>query len=448
MDRALKAVKSGPPRKRGMEGYSGLWQDMHNRYTHTPVVTGIADGVMDRIADAIGTFPAGFTPHPNLVKTLTTRRDNIRNRKSVDWGTGEALAFGSLVLEGTPVRLSGQDSRRGTFTHRHAAVMDFETGKAHVPLANLDPKQAPFDAYDSSLSEMAVMAFEFGYSMDDPSSLVMWEAQFGDFTNGAQVVVDQFVASCESKWNRSSGLVLLLPHAYEGQGPEHSSARLERFLQMCAEDNIQVAYPTTPSQMFHLMRRQVKRSFRKPLVVMTPKSLLRLPAAVSPVGEFGGQTSFREVIDDDKANPDLVTRVLVCSGKVYYDLAAKQAKLGTQAVAVVRLEQLYPWPEEQLKAVLGRYRRARDWVWVQEESQNMGGWLFAEPRLRTKGFPFVYVGRDESASPATGSHHVHEVEQKELVDAAFGGEVPHLVVVGRGSVNGKNGTHADSKTKV
>jgi 2-oxoglutarate dehydrogenase E1 component len=403
--------------------------------------------VLDRIADAIGTFPDGFTPHPNLVKTLTTRRDNIRSRKAVDWGTGEALAFGSLVLEGTPVRLSGQDSRRGTFTHRHAAVVDFETGKVHVPLANLDPAQAPFEAYDSSLSEMAVMGFEFGYSMDDPSSLVMWEAQFGDFANGAQVVIDQFVTSCESKWNRSSGLVLLLPHAYEGQGPEHSSARLERFLQTCAEDNIQVAYPTTPAQMFHLLRRQVRRAFRKPLVVMTPKSLLRLPAASSPVSEFTAG-SFREVIDDAAANPDLVTRVLVCSGKVYYDLLAKREKLGTQAVAVVRLEQLYPWPDEQLRAVLGRYRRTRDWVWVQEESQNMGAWHFVEPRLRAKGYPFEYVGRDESASPATGSHHVHEVEQHELVDAAFGGDVPHLVVVGRSAVNGKNGHPKQETSKV
>ena len=233
--------------------------------------------MLDRIADALGTFPDGFTVHPNLLKILQGRRDNIRNRKGVDWGTGEALAFGSLVLEGTPVRLSGQDSRRGTFTHRHAVVVDFNTGAEYFPLANLDPKQAPFDVYDSSLSEAAVLGFEFGYSLDDPGSLVMWEAQFGDFANGAQVIIDQFLTSGESKWNRSSGLVLLLPHAYEGQGPEHSSARLERFLQMCAEDNIQVAYPTTPAQYFHLLRRQVKRNFRKPLVVMTPKSLLRSP---------------------------------------------------------------------------------------------------------------------------------------------------------------------------
>ena len=435
LDRALQAVKAGPPRKRGMEGFGGRWHGLANRYTHDPVDTGVSLDVLDRIATAIGTFPEGFTPHANLVKTLQTRHDNVKARKPVDWGTGEALAFGTLVLEGTAVRISGQDSRRGTFTHRHAVVIDFHTGKPHYPLAHLDPHQAAFDVYDSSLSEVAVLGFEYGYSLDDPGSLVVWEAQFGDFANGAQVVIDQFIYSGESKWNRASGLVLLLPHAYEGQGPEHSSARLERFLQMCAEDNVQVAYPTTPAQLFHLLRRQVKRTFRKPLVVMSPKSLLRLPAAVSPVEDFTAGR-FLEVIDDPTVNPEAVTRVLVCSGKVYYDLAAKREKLGTKAVALIRLEQFYPWPEEQLKAVLGRYRRAREWVWVQEESQNMGGWGFVEPRVRAMGFPVEYVGRDASASPATGSHHVHEVEQRELVEAAFGPHVPHFVVVGR---NGHNG---------
>ena len=283
----------------------------------------------------------------------------------------------------------------------HDRTVPIHNGADHYPLQHLDPKQAPFDVHDSALSEAAVMGFEFGYSLDSPESLVVWEAQFGDFANGAQVIIDQFLTSCESKWNRSSGLVLLLPHAYEGQGPEHSSARLERFLQMCAEDNIQVAYPTTPAQYFHLLRRQVKRNFRKPLVAMTPKSLLRLPAAVSPVSEFGGGTSFREVLDDAKAPADLVARVLICSGKVYYDLAKQREESGTQAVAILRLEQLYPWPEAQLAAALGRYRRAREFVWVQEESQNMGGWAFVEPRFRAMGLPIQYVGRDASASPAT-----------------------------------------------
>ncbi|MFO0797735.1 MAG: 2-oxoglutarate dehydrogenase E1 component [Gemmataceae bacterium] len=441
LDQALKAVKSGPPRKRGMEGFSGRWKGLTKAYTHDAVPTGVPPATLDRIADAVGSFPDGFTPHEKLRPILEKRRDNVKGRKPVDWGTAESLAFGSLVLEGTPVRLSGQDSRRGTFTHRHAVVIDANTGSPHYPLANLDPKQAPFEVFDSSLSEMAVMGFEFGYAMDDPGSLVMWEAQFGDFANGAQVVIDQFLTSCESKWNRSNGLVLLLPHGYEGQGPEHSSARLERFLLMCAEDNIQVAYPTTPAQIFHLLRRQVKRSFRKPLVVMTPKSLLRLPAAVSPTEDFtaGG---FREVIDDTLPDPAVVTRVVVCSGKVYYDLMVQREKLGTKAVAVVRLEQFYPWPEEQLHVVLSRYRRATEWVWAQEESQNMGGWFFVEPRVRAMGFPFEYVGRDASASPATGSHHAHEVEQRELVEAAFGGAVPHLVALSKPAANGKNGSHA------
>jgi 2-oxoglutarate dehydrogenase E1 component len=442
LDTALQAVKDGPPRKRGMEGFSGVWKGLTKEYRHDPVETGVRPEVLDRIADAIGSFPEGFTPHEKLRPILERRRDNVKGRRPVDWGTAESLAYGSLVLEGTPVRISGQDSRRGTFTHRHAVVIDFHTGQPHFPLASLAPGQAPFEVYDSSLSEMAVMGFEFGYALDDPASLVVWEAQFGDFANGAQVVIDQFVFSCESKWNRSNGLVLLLPHAYEGQGPEHSSARLERYLQMCAEDNVQVCYPTTPAQMFHLLRRQVRRNFRKPLVVMTPKSLLRLPAATSPVGEFTAG-HFREVIDDPAADPNLVTRVLVCSGKVYYDLAAKKEKLGTKAVALVRLEQFYPWPEAQLRAVFNRYRRTREWVWVQEESQNMGGWAFAEPRLRAMNFPFEYVGRDASASPATGSHHAHEVEQHELVEAAFGPDVPHLVALSKSAVNARhqaNGT--------
>ncbi|AMV22940.1 Multifunctional 2-oxoglutarate metabolism enzyme [Gemmata sp. SH-PL17] len=441
-------VKKGQTKKRGMEGFSGRWKDFTNRYSHEPIATGLSDAVLDRIGTALGTFPEGFTVHPNLLKTLQTRGENIKKRGSVDWGTGEALAFGSLVLEGTPVRLSGQDSRRGTFTQRHSVVVDYETGAEHYPLANLDPKQAPFDVIDSSLSEAAVMGFDFGYSLDAPESLVLWEAQFGDFANGAQVIIDQFITSCESKWNRSSGIVLLLPHAYEGQGPEHSSARLERFLQMCAEDNIQVAYPTTPSQYFHLLRRQMKRKFRKPLVVMTPKSLLRLPAAVSPVSEFVTGQHFREVLDD-KSNPDQVTRVLVCSGKVYYDLAKKREELGTQAVAILRIEQLYPWPEQQLSAALGRYRRAREFVWVQEEPQNMGGWTFVEPRLRAMNFPFEYVGRDAGASPATGSHHVHEREQKLLVDGAFaptpsGPIGPGWIGWNAVESNGTHGAHTDA----
>jgi 2-oxoglutarate dehydrogenase E1 component len=306
-------------------------------------------------------------------------------------------------------------------------LVDYQTGERFVPLNALDPAQAEFCAYDSLLSEAAVLGFDYGYSLDEPHMLILWEAQFGDFANGAQVIIDQFIVSAESKWGRASGLVMLLPHGYEGQGAEHSSARLERFLSLCAEENIQVVYPTTPAQYFHVLRRQVRRNFRKPLIVMTPKSLLRHRAAVSPVEEFVSGR-FQEVIPDT-ADAERVPRVVVCSGKVYYDLAAKREAGGkTREVALVRLEQFYPWPADALKAVLSRYRSARQWVWAQEESQNMGGWTFVAPRLRELlGIQFEYVGRDASASPATGSHAVHEREQAELVEAAIGGEVPHLV---------------------
>jgi 2-oxoglutarate dehydrogenase E1 component len=427
LDDALYDVREGPPQPKKMPGFAARWEGLTNQYSHAPADTRIPEAVADRIADALAAVPEGFHWHPTIRRLAEKRRDDIRSRKSLDWGAGEALAFGSLVLEGHPVRLSGQDSRRGTFAHRHSWYFDQETGHGYCPLAHLDPGQAPFAVYDSALSELAVLGFEYGYSLEDPQALVLWEAQFGDFANGAQVVIDQFVTSGESKWNRASGLVLLLPHGYEGQGPEHSSARLERFLQACAEDNIQVCNFTTPAQLFHALRRQVKRNFRKPLVVMTPKSLLRLPAAASPVAEFT-DGRFHEVLDDPALQGvENVRRVLLCSGKVYYDLSARRAELQRSDVALVRLEQFYPWPEEQLKTVLARYRRAAEWVWAQEESQNMGGWSFVEPRLRAMGFPVEFVGRDPSASPAAGSHTVHKHEQAELVDAALTRPAPHLV---------------------
>jgi 2-oxoglutarate dehydrogenase E1 component len=306
-------------------------------------------------------------------------------------------------------------------------VYDARTGEPYSPLDGLDPHQAPFRVYDSLLSEAAVLGFEFGYALDAPHTLVLWEAQFGDFGNGAQVIIDQFVSSSESKWQRDSGVVLLLPHGYEGQGPEHSSARLERYLQLCAEDNIQVCYPSTPAQYFHLLRRQMKRDFRKPLVVMTPKSLLRLKAACSPLDEFVSGR-FREVLDDADADPARTRRVVLCSGKVYYDLLERRAEAKAHDIALVRVEQFYPFPEEPLKRILARYRKAREWVWAQEESQNMGGWFFMEPRLRSLDCDLKYVGRDASASPATGSLQVHRREQKELVEAAITGTaLPHLV---------------------
>ena len=304
LDQALEDVKTGPPRKKGMKGFvGGGWTGLRKSYSHTPVETGVPRDVLEQIGDQIASVPDGFTIHPKLKDILGNRRDAIRADKPLDWGTGEALAFGSLLLDGHPVRLSGQDCRRGTFSHRHAVVYDYETGEPYCPLDRFVPRAASCDVFDSTLSEAAVLGFEYGYSLDDPATLVLWEAQFGDFANGAQVIIDQFLASGESKWNRASGLVMLLPHGYEGQGPEHSSARVERFLQLCAEDNMQVCNFTTPASLFHALRRQVKRNFRKPLIVMTPKSLLRHPQAVSPVGDFT-KGSFREVLPRPGRGPD------------------------------------------------------------------------------------------------------------------------------------------------
>lgn len=432
MDTALAAVRgavqAGQARKKGMEGFGGRWQGFMRKYSHEPVETGVPRETLHHIAQVMTQPPEGFIIHPKLKTFLENRRKSVveGDASTIDWGTAEMLAFGTLLLEGTPIRLSGQDARRGTFSQRHAVFVDTQTNAYYYPLQHLGPQQAGFEVYDSPLSEAAVMGFEFGYSMDDPHSLVLWEAQFGDFANGAQVVIDQFLASSESKWNRVSGLVLLLPHGYEGQGPEHSSARLERFLQLAAEENIQVVYPSTAAQHFHLLRRQVKRPFRKPLIVMTPKSMLRNKAAFASIGDLT-TGHFREVIDDPTADPDQVIRVVLCSGKVYHDLTAERARRATQAVAIIRLEQFYPWPEQQLLEALSRYRRAREWVWCQEESHNNGGWFFIEPRLNKMSFPIQYVGRDPSASPATGSHHIHALEQRELVQAAFEPPLPFYV---------------------
>ena len=317
----------------------------------------------------------------------------------IDWAFAESLAFGSLVHEGIHVRLSGQDSRRGTFSQRHAVLVDQTTGERFIPLNSIQPEQTLFAVYDSLLSETAVLGFEFGYSLDDPNTLVLWEAQFGDFANGAQTIIDQFIVCSESKWQRSSGLVLLLPHGYEGQGPEHSSGRLERFLQACAEDNIQVCNLSTPAQYFHALRRQVKRDFRKPLIIMTPKSLLRHKDCVSPI-ELLANGRFQEVIDDAAvAKPERVRRVLLCSGKVYYDLLEKRMERKIDNVAIVRLEQLYPFPEAQLRQIFGHYLMSREWVWVQEESQNMGGWSFVEPRCAAWATPSTTSAATQAPVP-------------------------------------------------
>jgi 2-oxoglutarate dehydrogenase E1 component len=430
---ALDEVRTGPAEYPIMEGFQRFWQGLTNHYSHDPVETGVAEETLRQIAAGLNRVPANFAVHPNIARIFKTRQQELQERKPVDWPFAELLAFGSLVVEGTPVRLSGQDSRRGTFSQRHAVVYDARTGEPFSPLNALKPDQAPFHAYDSLLSEAAVLGFDFGYSLDAPNHLVMWEAQFGDFSNGAQVIIDQFIAASFSKWQRDSGVVMLLPHGYEGQGPEHSSGRLERFLQLCAEDNIQVCYPSTPAQYFHVLRRQMKRTFRKPLILMTPKSLLRHKAAVSPVDELV-RGRFHEVLDDTEAEPGRTLRVLMCSGKVYYDLVELRAQSESGNVAIVRIDQFYPFPEEKLRKALQRYRKAKEWVWVQEESQNNGGWSFIEPRLRALGYNVQYVGRDASASPATGSAQIHKREQAELVEAAVRRSVPHIV---RASAKGR-----------
>jgi 2-oxoglutarate dehydrogenase E1 component len=377
------------------------------------------------VSQKISLVPEGFHVNPKMVGQLARRAKMGEGEVPMDWAFGEAMAFGSLVLEGFLVRLSGQDSGRGTFSQRHAIMYDTQTGESWTPLSELTCEgkpEAEFHVYDSSLSEQGVLGFEYGYTVVAQDALTMWEAQFGDFSNGAQVIIDQYIAASEDKWKQYSRLVMLLPHGYEGQGPEHSSARLERYLQLCAENNLQVCYPTTPAQYFHLLRRQVKQEMKRPLIVMTPKSLLRLPAAVSTIADLtsGG---FQPIIDDaqitDKSN---VTRIVLCSGKVYYDLEAKRKKSNNQQVALIRLEQFYPFPKTRLQEVVGSYQGAKELVWCQEEPKNMGGWTFVGPRLLgmyALAMTTKFVGRHASASPATGSYAIHELEQKQLVTEAL-----------------------------
>jgi 2-oxoglutarate dehydrogenase E1 component len=428
--RAHDEVKTDGKHFKPQASFAGRWEGMQPAYSHSPVETAAKLADLETITDKLVQMPDGFHVHPKILRIFENRQKTLREKRLVDWAGAELLAFGSLLLEGYPIRLSGQDSRRGTFSQRHSVLYDTETGTPYVPLNHLAERQGEFAAYDSLLSEAAVLAFEYGMALDEPMLLTLWEAQFGDFVNGAQVIIDQFIAAGESKWQRANGIVLLLPHAYEGQGPEHSSARPERFLQLCAEDNMQVVNLTTPAQYFHVLRRQLKRDFRKPLVVMTPKSLLRHKDCVSRV-ESLAEDRFHEILDDAKfgtKEASAVRRVLLCSGKVFYDLLDHREKHQAKDVAILRVEQFYPFPEEQLKRVLQHHRRATDFVWVQEESQNMGGWSFMEPRLRQLlDRPIEYVGRDASASPATGSLKVHKREQEELVAAAIGGAVPHIV---------------------
>jgi len=391
--------------------------------------TAIPAAEWHRLATKITTIPASVTPHQLVKKVYDDRAAMGRGDIPVDWGMGEHMAFASLVASGYPVRLSGEDCGRGTFTHRHAVIHDqsrekWDTG-TYVPLQNVAENQAPFVVIDSILSEEAVLGFEYGYASNDPNTLVIWEAQFGDFANGAQVVIDQFIASGEVKWGRVNGITLMLPHGYEGQGPEHSSARLERFMQLSADTNMQVVQPTTASQIFHLLRRQMVRNLRKPLVIMTPKSLLRNKDATSPLIEFT-KGSFQTVIGEHKEDvlkkADKVKRVIACSGKVYYDLAKKREEKGADDVAIIRVEQLYPFPHKVFAAELKKFPNATDIVWCQDEPQNQGAWFFVQHYIHENmldGQKLGYSGRAASASPAVGYSHLHQEQQKALVDGAF-----------------------------
>ncbi len=427
MDRLQKIyedTKKSPPKLKNFK-FEGNWAGLRKGVEtdmEKPSDTTFDLAKLKQIGEKIGSYPADFTPHPKLIKLLEARKNMGAGKEMIDWGMGELLAYGSLLSEGTSVRLTGEDCVRGTFTHRHAGMYDVKTNKCYFPLADTNPK-AQLLVAESILSEYGVMGYEYGYSTQDPSSLVMWEAQFGDFVNGAQIILDQYLAAAESKWQQMSGLVLLLPHGYEGQGPEHSSARLERFLQSCALYNMQVVNLTTPAQIYHALRRQVRRDFRKPLVVMTPKSLLRHPRAVSSIEDLA-KGSFQEVIADtvDKSKVDTVVFV---SGKLYYELLEEREKSKKENIALVRLEQLYPFPAKQVTEVLKSYSKAKTLIWAQEEPKNMGAFqnvyfkfvdVVQKAGLQLR---FEYAGRPEKASPAVGSIHRHKIEQAEIIKSIF-----------------------------
>jgi 2-oxoglutarate dehydrogenase E1 component len=433
LQKALEKVRAEKPEPTYSEYQGPFWSKYHHAHTEDltkPVRTQVSANELVSLSKKINRFPDGFKIHPKLERLFEGRIQAIEQGKGIDWGNAEVLAYAALIHEGSSVRMTGQDVRRGTFTHRHAAVTDFNTDQAYIAINELNPN-AKISIHNSHLSETAAMGIEFGYSVSDPDSLVIWEAQFGDFANGAQVMIDQFIATSESKWHRASGLTLLLPHGFEGQGPEHSSARLERFLQLCGKNNMTVAYPTTPSQIFHLLRRQVKRNFRKPLVVMTPKSLLRHPKAVSELADLT-DNGFQEVLDDpnfsDPRSSSGVKRLMICSGKIYYELLDEREKRNAHQNAIIRLEQLYPWPEQMLAQIIEKYPNAKEIFFVQEEPRNMGAWMYFQGMwsgaLSNFGTRFpklglTYVGREICASPAVGSKKLHDKEQQEIILKAF-----------------------------
>jgi 2-oxoglutarate dehydrogenase E1 component len=419
LEDALEVSKSYKPNK--ADWLEGAWAGFEMAKAEGPRrgETEVPLELLTEVGHAISARPKNITPHRKIERVLDNRRTMIETGEGIDWSTAEALAFGTLLAEGNGVRLVGQDSGRGTFSQRHSVLVDQVTEKRYVPLNHICQGQARFEVVDSMLSEAAVLGFEYGYSLADPETLVLWEAQFGDFANGAQVIIDQFITTSQSKWQRASGLVMLLPHGYEGQGPEHSNAYLDRYLAACAEDNIQVCNLSTPANYFHALRRQLKRPFRRPLIVMAPKSLLRHKLCHSPLEEFI-QGRFREVLDDPDS-PQQAKRLVLSSGKVFYDLLERRQEMGGRDVALLRLEQFYPFPRQLLCEVAGRYSQVREVVWAQEEPSNRGGWRFMHSRLQAlfPGLPVHCIGRAASASSATGSLAVHKKEQEALVSAVF-----------------------------
>jgi 2-oxoglutarate dehydrogenase E1 component len=402
---------------------SALWAGYHGGPENSgdDADTGVRKAQLAHLLRRMLAVPEGFHRHPRLQRFVTAREEMAEDKQPLDWSATEALALASLALEGVRVRLSGQDSARGTFSQRHAVLYDCENGTPFAPLQHLSPHQAPVEILNSPLSEGGVLGFEYGYSLDCPDGLVLWEAQYGDFVNAAQVIIDQFITSGEEKWRRLSGIVLLLPHGFEGQGPEHSSARIERFLQLAAEHNVQIAQPSTPAQYFHVLRRQARRTWRKPLILFSPKSLLRHPQSVSSLDELA-RGRFRRVIEDGHSAPGMVRRILLCAGKLYHDLAAARTELQRQDLAIVRLEQFYPLPMDAIEAALARYADETPACWVQEEPENMGAWSYLRGQFgdRLLGrFPFAGVCRPESASPATGSASAHKKEQTVLLERAL-----------------------------
>lgn len=400
----------------------GLWSNYSKVALDSDPATDLLKSQLDKIVAAITAIPKNLTPNSKLAKLLESRYKMYLGEIPIDWGFAEAVAFGSILENGFPVRLSGQDSQRGTFSHRHAVLVDTNTNEKYIPLNHISEKQAKIEIVNASLSEYAVLGFEYGYSLSDPSTLVIWESQFGDFANNAQVIIDQFISSSEVKWKRYSGLVLLLPHGYEGQGPEHSSARIERFLQLCSMENMQVCNCTTPAQYFHLLRRQILRNYRKPLIIFTPKSLLRHPLAISSMKDLT-ENVFQEIIETP-AQAEIVQRVIFCSGKVYYDLIQAIEKRQIKHISIIRVEQLYPFPKKEIESILEKYKKVKEFFWVQEEPKNQGQWFFIQDRLNSilpSGNRLQYNGRKSSPSPAAGHMKIHQMELNGFINEALGG---------------------------